>query len=313
MQNLLAILSYPHIDPVIMHLGPVALRWYGVAYVVGFLLGYLWLRRMARQGQLHLSTDQLGSLLSWLVLGVLAGGRLGWWLFYHRTEGRVEPWYEPVAVWHGGMSFHGALLGVTLVFLIWSWRRRADAWNIADCAALVAPVGLFFGRIANFINGELVGRVTSVPWAMVFPGGTQPRHPSQLYEAILEGPLLLGALWAARRLRPGSGQVASLFLVAYGLLRFGVEFTRQPDEQLGFIGFGWLTMGQVLSAALVLAGLVLLLVRQQHSSIPAFQAHAGTKNVTEKDLMPFVTTVDSGVAEVVRKQEEGWSYIKGGS
>lgn len=274
MQNLLAILPYPRIDPVIVHLGPVALRWYGVAYMLGFLLGYLWLRRMSRKGQLHLSTDQLGSLLSWLVLGVLAGGRLGWWLFYHRSEGRIEPWYEPVAMWHGGMSFHGALLGVTLVFLIWSWRQRANVWNLADCAALVVPVGLFFGRIANFINGELVGRVTNVPWAMIFPSHTQPRHPSQLYEAILEGPVLLGALWAARRLRPRSGQIASLFLVAYGLLRFMVEFTRQPDEQLGFIAFGWLTMGQVLSAALVLAGLVLLLVRQRHFESWHSDAHA---------------------------------------
>ncbi len=273
--NLLAILPYPHINPVIMHLGPVALRWYGVAYTLGFLLGYLWLRRMARRGQLHLSTDQLGSLLSWLVLGVLAGGRLGWWLFYHRSEGRIEPWYEPVAMWHGGMSFHGALLGVTLVCLIWSWRQRADGWNIADCAALVVPVGLFFGRIANFINGELVGRATTVPWAMIFPGDTQPRHPSQLYEAILEGPMLLAALWAAQRLRPRSGQTASLFLVAYGLLRFGVEFTRQPDDQLGFVAFGWLTMGQILSAVLVLAGLVLLLVRQQPFESQHSGAHAG--------------------------------------
>jgi len=156
------------------------------------------------------------------------------------------------------MSFHGGLIGVALVLLFWTWRKRAPLWNIADGLALVAPIGLFLGRIANFINAELVGRVTTVPWGVIFPGESIPRHPSQLYEAVLEGPVLLLILWRVERWqRSHDGQIAGLFLVAYGVFRFAVEFTRQPDEQLGFIAFGWLTMGQLLSAVLVLAGVIL--------------------------------------------------------
>ena len=255
MTEMLATLPYPHLDPVMFRLGPVAVRWYGVAYLLGFLLGYAWLRRMSRRGELRLSLDQLGSLVTWVVVGVLLGGRLGWWLFYHRHEG-AEPWYEPIATWHGGMSFHGALLGVVLVMLIWSRINRISMSNVTDCAALVAPVGLFFGRLANFINAELVGRVSNVPWAMVFPGETVARHPSQLYEAILEGPVLLAVVWSVRRFRPREGRIAAAFLVFYGLFRFLVEFTRQPDAQLGFIALGWLTMGQILSLVLVMIGVI---------------------------------------------------------
>ena len=156
------------------------------------------------------------------------------------------------------MSFHGGLMGVLVALLLWTWRRRAPFWNVADSLALVTPLGLFFGRIANFINAELVGRPTAVPWGVIFPGDSVARHPSQLYEAVLEGPLLLLVLWCFFRLRRSSdGQTAALFLICYGLFRFAVEFTRQPDEQLGFIAFGWPTMGQLLSAALALAGLAL--------------------------------------------------------
>lgn len=193
----------------------------------------------------------------------MVGGRLGWWLFYHRREGAAEPWYEPIAIWHGGMSFHGGLVGVIIALALWSRARRAPLWNLVDAAALATPIGLFFGRIANFISAELVGRPTGVPWGMIFPGDTVPRHPSQLYEAMLEGPLLLFLLWAVRnRLRPSEGRTAALFLGLYGLFRFAVEFTRQPDSQLGFIAFGWLTMGQLLSLLLVGAGIALWLIRR---------------------------------------------------
>jgi phosphatidylglycerol:prolipoprotein diacylglycerol transferase len=253
----LAVIPFPSIDPVLFRVGPIAIRWYGQAYLAGFLTAYLMLRAMVRSKALRITTSELSDLLNWLVIGVMAGGRTGWWIFYHRREGSVEPWYEPLAIWHGGMSFHGGLIGVLVALLIWSWKRRAPFWNLADCLALVAPLGLFFGRIANFINAELVGRPTLLPWGMIFPGDSIPRHPSQLYEAVLEGPALLLILWTvSRSRRSGDGQTAALFLMLYGVFRFGVEFTRQPDSQLGFIAFGWLTMGQLLSAVLVFTGIV---------------------------------------------------------
>lgn len=257
---LLAFIDYPRIDPDLLRVGPLHVRWYGMAYLFGFVLAFAALRRMSRKGILRLPAESVGDLVSWLAAGVVLGGRLGWWLFYHRSQGAVEPWYEPLAIWHGGMSFHGGLTGVLIALLFWSWRRRAPFWNLADCLALVAPLGLFFGRIANFINAELVGRPTSLPWGVIFPGESFARHPSQLYEAFLEGPLLLMALWFfAPRWRPSDGYVAAAFLVLYGALRFAVEFTRQPDEQLGYIAFGWLTMGQLLSAALSILGMLLLM------------------------------------------------------
>ena len=251
-------IAFPEIDPIAFRAGTLAIRWYGVAYVTAFALGYYFLRRLTRSGTLRLSLEALQDLLTWLVVGVLAGGRVGWWLFYHRGGGN-EPWYEPLAIWQGGMSFHGGLIGVGGALLIFAWRYSASFWNLADALALVTPISLFLGRIANFINAELVGRPTELPWGVLFPGEAVPRHPSQLYEAVLEGPVLLLVVWAARRrftLR--DGQTAALFLVAYGVFRFAVEFTRQPDEQVGFVAFGWLTMGQLLSAALVAVGLAVL-------------------------------------------------------
>jgi phosphatidylglycerol---prolipoprotein diacylglyceryl transferase len=258
MIGILSAIVYPSIDPVIVQLGPLAVRWYGLAYVLGFVVASLLLGRMIQTGRLQITRDDLSQLMMWLVAGVLIGGRLGWWVFYHRDGGAVEPWYAPLAIWEGGMSFHGGLAGVAAALLIWTRFRRAPLWNIADALALVAPLGLFFGRIANFINAELVGRPTDLPWGVIFPGDSFARHPSQLYEAILEGPVLLLVLWWLARRRPGAGSVAALFLIVYGLFRFAVEFTREPDEQLGFIAFGWLTMGQLLSAAVAFAGIVLL-------------------------------------------------------
>jgi len=260
-----ALIPYPHISPVIFHIGPLAIRWYGLAYLLGFLLSYMILRRMIRRGTLRISRQSLDDLLSWLALGVIFGGRLGWWIFYHHNIHEQEPWYEPIAIWHGGMSFHGGLLGVALVLFIFSRKRRLPAWNIADCAALVTPIGLFLGRLGNFVNGELFGRPSTVPWAMIFPGETIPRHPSQLYEALLEGPTIMAILWLIRRAHPRDGQIAAAFLIFYGCFRFLVEFTREPDPQLGFIAFGWLTMGQILSAVIVLIGVILWLSRRRVS------------------------------------------------
>jgi phosphatidylglycerol:prolipoprotein diacylglycerol transferase len=262
----LSTIVFPHLNPVIIRLGPVAVRWYGVAYLMGFLAAYVCLRRMAKRGILRLTTDDLGDLLTWLILGVVAGGRIGWWLFYHRGGGASERWYEPLAIWHGGMSFHGGLVGVGVVLVLWSWRHQAPLWNLADATALVAPIGLFFGRLANFVNAELVGRPTSMPWGIIFPGETFARHPSQLYEAILEGPLLLLLLWTFFRGRHREGRTAALLVILYGSFRFCVEFTREPDGQLGFIAFGWLTMGQLLSAAMSAIGVGLWLLAPRFSS-----------------------------------------------
>lgn len=261
---LLALIDYPRINPDIFSIGPITIRWYGVAYLLGFMLGYGLLRRLVRTGFLKLSLDQLSDLLTWIIVGVIAGGRLGWWLFYHRTEG-PEPWWEPIAIWHGGMSFHGGLLGVILAILIYTRVTKHAFWNTADALALATPVGLLLGRLANFINGELYGRATDVPWAMIFPSdATQlPRHPSQLYEAFLEGIALLAALWLAKgRLGKTPGRIASLFVILYAAFRFTVEFTREPDPQLGYIAWGWLTMGQILSLIFLLAGVIMWISRR---------------------------------------------------
>ena len=282
MNTLFAAIEHPAIDPVLWTLGPLAVRWYGIAYLAAFIIGYAGLRRMIRTGRLGLSTDQLSDLLGWLVAGVLIGGRLGWWFIYHRNEGTMEPWYEPLAIWQGGMSFHGGAIGVAVALLAWARRRRVSVLNIADCLAMVTPVGLFLGRLANFVNSELIGRPTSLPWGVIFPGDHIARHPSQLYEALLEGPILLLLLWFARPWRGWhEGRMVALFLILYGVFRFAVEFTRQPDAQLGFIAFGWLTMGQLLSGATVIFGIFLWAIqRHRHRATPD-----GYKAISANDAM----------------------------
>ncbi len=255
-------LPYPALDPVAFRIGPLAVRWYGLAYLSGFLLGAWVLRRQARAGRLPLGPGEVGDLVGWLVLGVVLGGRLGYVLFYNAPYFATHPW-KIVAVWEGGMSFHGGLLGVGVALWAYARRHRADPWVLADGLALAAPPGLFFGRLANFVNGELYGRVSDLPWAMVFPGGGPlPRHPSQLYEAGLEGPLLGLVLWLLWRRRPAPGLTAAAFLGGYALVRFGVEFVREPDPQLGFV-LGPLTMGQCLSLAMALGAAVLAGVRRR--------------------------------------------------
>ena len=259
MHPVIASINFPPIDPVLLRVGPIALRWYGLAYLVGFWLAYVLMSRLARRGSLRVPPLALADVVGWLAVAALIGGRLGWWLVYHRRTGD-EPWYEPLAIWHGGMSFHGGLVGVVVALALLCWRRELPFWNLADALAVVAPVGLFFGRIANFINAELPGRPTDLPWGVVFPGESLARHPSQIYEAMLEGPLLLLVLllWRWRRRETADGATAAMFLIAYGALRFCVEFTRQPDEQIGFVAFGWLTMGQFLSILLCATGILVL-------------------------------------------------------
>ena len=255
---LLAAIRYPQFDPVIFSLGPLAIRWYGLAYFLAFILCYFALETLSKRRYLRITREQISDLIIYLAASVVVGGRAGWWLIYHRPPENPEPWYEPLAIWNGGMSFHGGLIGVVLIAWFWSWRNRVSLWHIADNLALVTPIGLLLGRLANFINAELVGRPTDVPWGVIFPGDEFTRHPSQLYEALLEGPLLLAALWGTRRFAKAyDGRTAGLFVILYSLFRFGVEFTREPDVQIGFIAFGWLTMGQLLSLILLLCGVAI--------------------------------------------------------
>jgi len=252
-----AMLIHPGFDPVALRLGPLAIHWYGLMYVLAFLQ-FVWLgrRHIARRRDLMLSPLLVDDLMFWGVLGVILGGRLGYVLFYKPLDFLADP-ASIVAVWQGGMSFHGGFLGVLLA-VAWLARRRGLRWlEVTDFIAPLVPLGLALGRIGNFINGELWGRPADVPWAMVFPlADAQPRHPSQLYQAGLEGVALFLLLWwFARRPRP-LGAVSALFLLGYGVARFVAEFFREPDAHLGLLGLG-LSMGQWLSVPMLVAGVAM--------------------------------------------------------
>jgi phosphatidylglycerol:prolipoprotein diacylglycerol transferase len=251
-------MPFPAFDPVFLRLGPLQFRWYGMMYVLGFIISYFVIRSEVRRKQLGLDNEAIADLIFFLALGVVLGGRLGYVLFYDLPAYLAKP-YKIFFIWEGGMSFHGGLLGVGLA-AIWFARSRAIPFlQLADLAALAAPVGLGLGRIGNFINGELFGRPTSMPWGIIFPeGGAVPRHPSQLYEAFLEGLVLFFVVrWFARRI-PVSGSVMAAFMAGYGLFRSFVELFRQPDSQLGFF-YGFFSMGQLLSLPLFVIGTLLLI------------------------------------------------------
>ncbi|MGL4455546.1 MAG: prolipoprotein diacylglyceryl transferase [Plesiomonas sp.] len=251
-------LTFPHIDPVIFQIGPLALRWYGLMYLVGFVFA-LWLgSRRAAKANSGWTKDDVENLLYAGFFGVFLGGRIGYVLFYNFDLFLANPLYL-FKVWEGGMSFHGGLIGVITAMCIFAYRTHRPMFAVADFVAPLIPFGLGVGRIGNFINGELWGRVTDVPWAMVFPeGGPFPRHPSQIYEALLEGLVLFIILnLFVNKPRP-TGSVSGMFLVFYGLFRIFCEFFREPDAQLGFFD-GWLTMGQLLSVPMVLAGVGLII------------------------------------------------------
>lgn len=248
-------MTFPQIDPIIFSLGPLAIRWYGMMYLLGFVGGYFVMCHVARLRHYPITKEQISDLLFYAVIGVVAGGRLGYTLFYN-SKYYLSHLHEIFYVWEGGMSFHGGLIGVFSVLLIYCRLRKFPLLMIADLSVAAVPVGLGFGRLGNFINAELWGRVTTSPWGVVFPGaGPQPRHPSQLYEAALEGVLLFIVIYVLHRMKVRSGVAGFSFLSLYGLFRFVVEFVRQPDGHLGFL-WGGATMGQLLSLPMIVVGLV---------------------------------------------------------
>ena len=247
-------LVHPDIDPIAFSIGPVAVRWYGLMYLVGFAAAWWLGMRRIRQDKAPITRKQFDDLIFIAVLGVILGGRLGYVLFYKTGYYAAHP-LEIFAVWQGGMSFHGGLLGVTLAMWFYARRHGVDFLRLMDFLAPLCPLGIAAGRLGNFINGELYGRVTDLPWGMVFRhAGEAPRHPSQLYQLALEGLLLFVLLWwFSSKPRP-RGQVSALFLIGYGVLRFIAEFGREPDAFLGLLALG-LTMGQWLCIPMVAAGL----------------------------------------------------------
>jgi phosphatidylglycerol:prolipoprotein diacylglycerol transferase len=249
-------IPFPAIDPVIFSFGPVAIRWYSLAYIAGLVLGWQLLRILVQKSPKLTELEEVDDFLVWVTLGVILGGRLGYVIFYNLTIYLNNP-LSILAVWQGGMSFHGGLLGVIGATILFCHKRNIDLWPFADRIACVAPIGIFFGRLANFINGELFGRISDVSWAVVFPqGGPEARHPSQIYEAMGEGFLLfLIMMFLVRNemLRRRPGFLTGVFFLGYGIVRTGAEYFRQPDAHIGYLSFG-LTTGQCLSAPLVLAG-----------------------------------------------------------
>jgi phosphatidylglycerol---prolipoprotein diacylglyceryl transferase len=255
---LLAI-PFPAIDPVAVALGPFAIRWYALAYIVGLLIGWRYCLALAARPPHLVARHHVDDFLVWATLGVVLGGRIGYVLFYKPGYYIYHP-IEALYVWHGGMSFHGGALGVTIAMIVFTRARQLPLFAFSDIITEAIPIGLFFGRIANFINGELYGRPSNISWAMIFPnGGPVPRHPSQLYEAVCEGVLLFLLLFAAERLnaRRRPGFVTGLFLTSYALARMSGELFREPDPQLGFLIFGT-TMGQLLSIPLLIAGILIV-------------------------------------------------------
>lgn len=252
----LQMLTFPNINPYIFKLGPVAPTWYGMMYVVGFTLGY-WAARYRARHDPRWPAEQISDLLTYLMIGVIVGGRVGYVLFYGRNEW-LKDWLYPLKIWEGGMSFHGGLLGVLIAMYFYARRVNKGYFEVTDFIAPLIPIGLFFGRIGNFINGELWGKVTDLPWGMVFPtGGALPRHPSQLYEAILEGLVLFVILWVYSAKPRPIGRASGLFLIGYGVFRTAVEFVREPDSHLRYLAFDWLTMGMLLSLPMIIFGVYL--------------------------------------------------------
>ena len=260
----LAVMPFPNIDPIAISIGPIDIRWYGLGYVISILLGWWYARKIATTPRLWandmpaMTVTDLDDFLLWAAIGIVVGGRIGFILFYDLPLYLADPSLI-FQIWKGGMSFHGGIIGTTIAMILFAGKRGISVWSLFDVVATVCVIGLFLVRIANFINGELYGGLSDLPWAVVFPG-QEPfaRHPSQLYEAGLEG-LLTGILLAVMVFRFGAlkrpGLVAGIFVSLYAASRIAVEFVRVPDAQVGYLFGGWLTMGMVLSVPMLLLGL----------------------------------------------------------
>ena len=262
-------LNYPSINPTIIKLGPIQIQWYGVMYILGIMASYFLVKYQIRKKGLDIDIN-LDNLFLLLIIGLIIGARLGYIIFYNPSFYLSNP-LKLFAIWEGGMSFHGGLIGIVLSGLIYIRKHNLNFWECADLIIVTAPIGLGLGRLGNFINAELYGRATNLPWGMIFPsGGDIPRHPSQLYEFFLEGILLFLILWLIKDRPFKKGTLFCLFLFLYSIFRFFVEFFREPDPQLGLI-FSFMTMGQILSVLMGIGGLVLFyFVRvQQPASGPA--------------------------------------------
>jgi len=255
-------MTFPNIDPIAFSIGPLAVRWYALAYLAGLVAGWRWCMAMAERDPRAPQPKFFDDFLSWAVAGIILGGRLGYIFFYNFNEYLANP-VEILKVWHGGMSFHGGMLGVIIAAIVFTRKNKISFFAFSDLLACVTPIGLGLGRVANFINGELFGRPTDVPWGVVFPhGGDIARHPSQLYEALAEGLVLLLIMFFLSRqakIRARRGFLSGAFLTMYGVMRFGIEFFREPDAQLGFL-FAGATMGQLLCVPMVIAGIVIIAI-----------------------------------------------------
>ncbi len=253
---------YPQFDPVAISLGPLSIHWYALSYLVGISLAWWMLGVKSRRQKLGWSDEEISDIMFYAVLGIILGGRIGYMLFYGYAALADNPLLI-FQLWKGGMSFHGGMIGVFVALFLYGRKHHRSFFEISDFVAPVVALGLGSGRIGNFINGELPGRVTDVPWAAIYPGDLVGRHPSSLYQALLEGPVLFAILWIySSKPRPQMA-VSGLFLVSYGILRMVSELFREPDGHIGFIAFDWITQGQLLSLPMVLFGLTFLLMSYQ--------------------------------------------------
>jgi phosphatidylglycerol:prolipoprotein diacylglycerol transferase len=261
------VILFPNINPVALSLGSLEIRWYGIAYVVGILLGWAYSKSLVRRFSSSIQPKDLDDFIVWATVGIVVGGRLGYALFYNPWEYLSHP-LKLLYLWQPGMSFHGGFLGIIIVVIWFCHRRKLPLLIFSDIIASVSPIGLFFGRIANFINSELYGRVTDVSWAVIFPnGGPYPRHPSQLYEAILEGiGLFLLMAWVeyfTKRRQTNPGIMCAVFLLGYAIARMIVEVFRQPDSHIGYF-MGGTTLGQLLSVPILIGGFIFLYISTAH-------------------------------------------------
>lgn len=273
-------MDFPNIDPVAIQIGPLKIHWYGITYLIGFAAVWWLGRRRARMSQGLWNDDKISDMVFYGALGAVLGGRIGYTLFYGMGNFLNDP-LMIFRVWEGGMSFHGGFLGVLVAMVLFARKYNKRFFDVMDFLAPLTPIGLGAVRVSNFINGELWGRTTDVPWGMVFPNsGPLPRHPSQLYEAFLEGVVLFLILWFySSKPRPRMA-VSGVFSLGYGLFRFSVEFVREPDAHLSFIAFDWLTMGQLLSTPMILLGIGLLIWAYKHPSYPTVESE---NIITEND------------------------------